>query len=112
GAGPDGAVTTFGRGGSDLTATLLARVLGARDVYLWKDVPGILSADPRLVPGARVIPQLNTREAAELAYYGAQVLHPRALIPLERDTRVFIRPLAQPDAPGAAFSARRPARRP
>jgi aspartokinase/homoserine dehydrogenase 1 len=108
GATPDGAVATLGRGGSDLTATVLARALGARDVYLWKDVPGILSANPRLVPGARVIAQLHTREAAELAYYGAKVLHPRALIPLDRDTRVYIRPFASPDDPGTEISGRRP----
>src|SRR5439155_169833 len=70
GAAPDGQAVTLGRGGSDLTATLLARVLGAREVSLWKDVPGVLTADPRIVPDARVIPQLHVREAAELAYYG------------------------------------------
>jgi aspartokinase/homoserine dehydrogenase 1 len=107
GATPDGGVATLGRGGSDLSATLLARALGARDVFLWKDVPGILSANPRLVPGARVIQQLHTREAAELAYYGAKVLHPRALIPLDRDTRVFIRPFASPESAGTEISGRR-----
>src|SRR5439155_1737140 len=56
GAAPDGQVATLGRGGSDLTATLLARVLGAREVSLWKDVPGLLTADPRIVPDARVVP--------------------------------------------------------
>ncbi|MCU0617495.1 MAG: aspartate kinase [Gemmatimonadaceae bacterium] len=85
GASPDGTVVTLGRGGSDLTATTLARVLRADRVNLWKDVPGLLTTDPRVVPTARVIPQLNVREAAELAYYGAKVLHPRALIPLARD---------------------------
>src|SRR4029077_1112415 len=68
GATPDGQVATLGRGGSDLTATLLARVLGAREVSLWKDVPGLLTADPRIVPDARVVPQVHVREAAELAY--------------------------------------------
>src|SRR6059058_1447970 len=82
GAAPDGQAVTSGRGGSDLTATLLARALGAREVSLWKDVPGVLTADPRIVPDARVIPQLHVREAAELAYYGAKVLHPRALVPV------------------------------
>src|SRR5882724_10324161 len=82
GATPEGEVATLGRGGSDLTATLLARGLGAARVSLWKDVPGLLTADPRVVPDARVIPQLHAREAAELAYYGAKVLHPRALIPV------------------------------
>ena len=67
GAAPDGQVATLGRGGSDLTATLLARVLGAREVSLWKDVPGLLTADPRIVPDARVVPQVHVREAAELA---------------------------------------------
>ena len=102
------AVATLGRGGSDLTATLLGRALGARDVSLWKDVPGLLTADPRVVPDARVIPQLHLREAAELAYYGAKVLHPRALIPVAgRQLPVFVRPFADAAAPGTEISARR-----
>ncbi len=84
GGGADGAVVTLGRGGSDLTATVLGRSLGAQRITLWKDVPGLMTTDPRLVPSARIVPQLNVREAAELAYYGAKVLHPRALIPLAR----------------------------
>ncbi len=108
GASPDGTVTTLGRGGSDLTATVLARVLKASAVHLWKDVPGLLTTDPRIVPAARVIPQLNVREAAELAYYGAKVLHPRALIPLARTTvPVFVRPFADPSAEGTEISSRR-----
>lgn len=90
GRAPDGSVTTLGRGGSDLSATLLGRALGARRVVLWKDVPGILTADPRLVPDARLIPHLHHREAAELAHYGAKVLHPRALIPIA-GTRIILR---------------------
>jgi aspartokinase/homoserine dehydrogenase 1 len=102
------AVATLGRGGSDLTATLLGRALGAREVSLWKDVPGLLTADPRVVPDARVIPQLHLREAAELAYYGAKVLHPRALIPVAgRSMPVFVRPFADAEAPGTEISARR-----
>lgn len=108
GASPDGTVSTLGRGGSDLTATVLARVLKASSVQLWKDVPGLLTTDPRIVPSARVIPQLNVREAAELAYYGAKVLHPRALIPLAR-TRVpvFVRPFGAPEDQGTEISSRR-----
>jgi len=107
-AAEERAVATLGRGGSDLTATLLGRALGAREVSLWKDVPGLLTADPRVVPDARVIPQLHLREAAELAYYGAKVLHPRALIPVAgRQVPVFVRPFADPDAPGTEISARR-----
>jgi aspartokinase/homoserine dehydrogenase 1 len=108
GASSRGELVTLGRGGSDLTATLLARALGASAVNLWKDVPGFLSADPRVVADARVIPQLHTREAAELAYYGAKVLHPRALIPLKRRRiPVYVRPFADPDAGGTEVSARR-----
>jgi len=108
GATSDGQITTLGRGGSDLTATLLAAGLGAREVSLWKDVPGVLTADPRVVPDARLVPQLHVREAAELAYYGAKVLHPRALIPLgKRNIAVRIRPFANPASPGTEISQRR-----
>ena len=107
GRAPDDSITTLGRGGSDLTATLLARVLGARRVVLWKDVPGILTADPRLVPDARLIPELHHQEAAEVAHYGAKVLHPRALIPIA-GTRItlHVRSFVHPDQPGTEVSAR------
>ena len=107
GSAPDGEVTTMGRGGSDLTASLVGRAMGASRVNLWKDVPGLLTADPRIVPDARVLPQLNVREAAELAYYGARVLHPRALIPIiGRKVPLFVRPFAQPTAEGTEVSER------
>jgi aspartokinase/homoserine dehydrogenase 1 len=107
GATPDGEIATLGRGGSDLTATLVARGLGAARVSLWKDVPGLLTADPRVVPDARVIPQLHAREAAELAYYGAKVLHPRALIPVTgRRIPVYVRPFGDPAAEGTEVSER------
>src|SRR5262249_47409538 len=77
-------------------------------VFLWKDVPGFLTADPRVVPDARVVPQLHPREAAELAYYGAKVLHPRALIPIAgRRIRLFVRPFADPSRSGTEISPRR-----
>ena len=107
GSGPDGAVVTLGRGGSDVTAMVLAHALGAESVTLWKDVPGMLTADPQVVPEARLIPRLHVREAAELAYYGAKVLHPRALIGLRDETRLFIRPLADPESPGTEITTRR-----
>jgi aspartokinase/homoserine dehydrogenase 1 len=107
GATAEGEVATLGRGGSDLTATLLARGLSAARVSLWKDVPGLLTADPRVVPDARVIPELHAREAAELAYYGAKVLHPRALIPVTgRRIPVFVRPFADPESAGTEVSER------
>jgi bifunctional aspartokinase / homoserine dehydrogenase 1 len=108
GTGPDGSVTTLGRGGSDLTATLLARALGAARVVLWKDVPGILTADPKAVPDARLVPQLHHREAAEVAYFGAKVLHPRALIPLDGSRiTLHVRSFLDPERPGTEVSARR-----
>jgi aspartokinase/homoserine dehydrogenase 1 len=107
GGGPDGTVTTLGRGGSDLTATLLARSLGAARVVLWKDVPGILTADPRAVPDARLLPQMHHREAAEVAYFGAKVLHPRALIPLDGSSiALHVRSFVHPERPGTEVSAR------
>jgi aspartokinase/homoserine dehydrogenase 1 len=108
GRAPDGSITTLGRGGSDLTATLLGRALGASRVVLWKDVAGILTADPRLVADARLIPQMHHQEAAEVAYYGAKVLHPRALIPLV-DSRIVlqVRSFLNPDDAGTEISARR-----
>ena len=108
GGTPTGDVATIGRGGTDLTATLLGRALRAASVTLWKDVPGLLTADPRIVSDARVIPQVNAREAAELAYYGAKVLHPRALTPLtNRSTPLYVRPFGDPNAAGTEISPRR-----
>jgi aspartokinase/homoserine dehydrogenase 1 len=110
GRGPDGSTTTMGRGGSDLSATLLGRALGIRQVVLWKDVPGILTADPRMVPDARLIPHLHHREAAEVAHYGAKVLHPRALIPISGTRTVLrVRSFLDLSTNGTEISARRSA---
>ena len=79
-----GYITTLGRGGSDLTATMLGAALGAEEVQTWKDVNGILTADPRIVPNARTVPEVTYEEAAELAYFGAQVLHPRSMVPCRK----------------------------
>jgi aspartate kinase len=82
GATVDGRPTTLGRGGSDFSASILAAALDAQELWIWSDVDGILSADPRLVPDARVLEEVTYAEAAELAYNGAKVLHPRTLAPL------------------------------
>ncbi|MDQ6634867.1 MAG: aspartate kinase, partial [Gemmatimonadota bacterium] len=110
GAGPNGVVVTLGRGGSDLSATVLARAIDAREVTLWKDVPGCMTADPRIVPAARVVPVLDAREASELAYYGAKVLHPRTLIPLRNGMTLRLRPFADPAAAGTTIVVGRVAR--
>ena len=82
GRSPEGRTTTLGRGGSDFTATILGGALRATEVLIWTDVDGVYTCDPRVVPDATSIPQLNYREAAELAYFGAKVLHPRTLEPV------------------------------
>ncbi len=110
GAGHEGAVVTLGRGGSDLTAAVLARAVEAREVVLWKDVPGVMTADPRIVPEARVVPMLDAREASELAYYGAKVLHPRTLLPLRSGMTLRLRPFGDPDAAGTTITVGRVAR--
>ncbi len=79
GATQDGVLTTLGRGGSDYSATILGAALGADEVIIWTDVDGVMTADPRLVPDARTIPEISYREATELAYFGAKVLHPKTL---------------------------------
>lgn len=100
----DGTTTTLGRGGSDLTATLLAAALGSGEIWLWKDVPGLLSADPRVVPGARLIPAVNIREAAALSRHGSRLLHPRALSILNGSVSVHVRPFGEPSSTGTVIS--------
>jgi aspartate kinase len=86
-----GATTTLGRGGSDYTAALVGAALEAKEIQIWTDVPGVLTADPRLVANARTVPHLSFEEAAELAYFGAKVLHPKTLHPaIERGIPVRI----------------------
>ncbi len=86
----DGGCAIFGRGGSDYTAAVIARCTGAASLDLWKDVDGFLSSDPGITPGSKTIPYLSYAEAAELAYFGAKVLHPRTVEPLE-DAEIPIR---------------------
>ncbi len=101
GGSPDGETTTLGRGGSDYSATLLGAVLDAAEVQIWTDVPGALSADPRQVTDARVVPQVSYDEAQELAHFGAKVLHPRTIRPaVARDIPVRILSTFAPDEPG------------
>ncbi|MDR0512840.1 MAG: aspartate kinase [Treponema sp.] len=96
-----GNITTLGRGGSDLTATMIAASCGALEVQVWKDVDGILTADPRLVPNARPVETVSYEVASELAYFGAQVLHPRAMQPcMKTGTPVLVKNSYNPEAPG------------
>jgi aspartate kinase len=110
GAAPDGATTTLGRGGSDLSAAIVAAALGADGLEFWKDVDGILTADPRIVPGARPIPALSFREASELAFLGASVLHPSSVQPaVDADVPVRVLNSYRPAAPGTVISSSPPA---
>jgi aspartokinase/homoserine dehydrogenase 1 len=105
GRGADGEVVTLGRGGSDFSAAILARSINARAVTLWKEVDGLMTSDPRSVPTARVLPELHYREAAELAFYGAKVLHPRTMIPLvERKIPLFVRNTFNEALPGTRIA--------
>jgi aspartate kinase len=111
GATPDGRPTTLGRGGSDLSAALLAAALSASRVEIWTDVDGLMTADPRIVPEARVLPLASHLEAAELAAFGAKVLHPETQAPLvaARIPCVVLNSFA-PDRPGTTLlSGARPA---
>ena len=108
GATLQGATTTLGRGGSDFTAALIGAALRAGEIQIWTDVSGFLSADPRVVPEARAIPRLSYAEAAELAYFGAKVLHPRTILPaVALAVPVRICNSREPDAAGTTIDERR-----
>jgi aspartate kinase len=101
GATADGRPTTLGRGGSDFSASILAAVLHASELWIWTDVDGIMTADPRLVPDARILDEITYGEAAELAYAGAKVLHPRTLAPLvAKGIPVWSKNSFAPEKPG------------
>jgi len=105
GATREGTLTTLGRGGSDYSATILGAALGVDEVIIWTDVDGVLTADPRLVPDARVIPEISYREAAELAYFGAKVLHPKTLrAVMPAGIPVWIRNSFAPERAGTKIS--------
>lgn len=100
----EGITTTLGRGGSDYTAALLGRALASDEVWIWTDVDGVMSADPRLVPEARTIRALTYREVGELAYYGARVLHPRTIRPcVEAGIPLRIKNTFRPEHPGTCI---------
>jgi len=82
GATPEGVITTLGRGGSDYSAAIIGSVLPADDVWIWTDVDGVMTTDPRIVSNAVTLPEISYNEIAELAYYGAKVLHPKTIRPV------------------------------
>ncbi|XP_039016850.1 aspartokinase 2, chloroplastic-like isoform X1 [Hibiscus syriacus] len=103
-----GAITTLGRGGSDLTATTIGKSLGLEEIQVWKDVDGVLTCDPNIHPRAEPVPYLTFDEAAELAYFGAQVLHPQSMRPArEGDIPVRVKNSYNPNAPGTLITRNR-----
>ena len=106
GATIEGVQTTLGRGGSDYSATILGAALGASETVIWTDVDGVKTADPRMVPEARTLPEISYNEAAELAYFGAKVLHPNTLRPVSAaGVPVWIRNSFAPERPGTRITA-------
>ncbi len=102
----EGKRTTLGREGSDYTAALLGNYLDAESVTIWKDVPGILNADPRLEPDTILIPSLRYQDAVELSYSGAQIIHPKTIRPLEnKQIPLFVKPFGDPGAAGSKIAA-------
>ena len=102
----DGKRTTLGREGSDYTAALLGNYLDAESVTIWKDVPGILNADPRIEPDTILIPSLRYQDAVELSYSGAQIIHPKTIRPLEnKRIPLYVKPFGNPTADGSCICA-------
>ena len=105
----DGATTTLGFEGSDYTATIVGAALGADDIQIWKDVSGLMTADPRIFAGARTVKSCTFAEAGELTYFGAKVLHPKAIYPAaQKNIPVHIYNSKQPDAAGTSITGSAP----
>jgi aspartokinase/homoserine dehydrogenase 1 len=106
GATPKGVTTTLGRNGSDYTASIIGAGAQADVIEIWTDVDGVLSADPRIVPEAFVIPEISYEEAMELSYFGAKVIHPFTMVPaVEKDIPLLIKNSLNPAAPGTRIAA-------
>ncbi|MEY2805927.1 MAG: hypothetical protein RIR65_344, partial [Planctomycetota bacterium] len=101
-----GRVTTLGRNGSDYSGAIFAALFGAAELHIWTDVDGVLSADPRVVPEARLVERLSYDEACELSYFGAKVIHPQTMAPaIARGIPIVIRNTFNPDHPGTLISS-------
>ena len=106
GGAKNGLLTTLGREGSDYTAALLGHCLNAESVTIWKDVPGVLNADPKWLEGAVLLPNLSYQDAAELTYYGATVIHPKTIRPLaQKEIPLFVRSFLDPEKSGTRIGS-------
>jgi aspartate kinase len=109
---PAGATTTLGRGGSDYSASIIGGCLKAEEIQIWTDVNGVMTADPRIVPDARVLDRVSYKEAAEMSYFGAKVLHPQTIMPaVDENIPILIKNTFAPQVPGTLISAESPALR-
>jgi aspartate kinase len=105
GSTEDGLTTTLGRSGSDYTGSIVGAALGSEEIWIWTDVDGVMTADPRHVNGATVLPQVSYREAAEMSYFGAKVIHPKTMLPaIENDIPIRIKNTFNPPHPGTLIS--------
>lgn len=105
GGAPDGTTTTLGREGSDYSAAIVANVLDAESMSVWKDVDGILNADPKKFPDARKIERLSYMDTIEMAYSGAQIIHPKTIKPLEaKNIPLYVRPFGDKNASGSVIT--------
>ncbi len=105
GGAPDGTTTTLGREGSDYSAAIVANVLNAESMSVWKDVDGILNADPKIFPDARKIERLNYMDTIEMAYSGAQIIHPKTIKPLQqKNIPLYVRPFGDKHATGSVIT--------
>ena len=105
GGAPDGTTTTLGREGSDYSAAIVAHVLDAESMSVWKDVDGILNADPKKFPDAKKLDRLNYTDTIEMAYSGAQIIHPKTIKPLEaKNIPLYVRPFGDKNAPGSVIT--------
>ncbi|MFI3304770.1 MAG: aspartate kinase [Rikenellaceae bacterium] len=109
GSAPDGTTTTLGREGSDYSAAVVANILNAECMAVWKDVDGILNADPKIFPDATKIEQLNYLDTIELAYSGAQIIHPKTIKPLQnKNIPLYVRPFGDKSKPGTVINGEAP----
>jgi aspartate kinase len=101
--------TTLGRGGSDYTASVVGHSIRADEIEIWTDVSGVMTADPRIVPGARVLSEISYKEAAEMSYFGAKVLHPKTILPAaDLGIPIRIRNTFAPEDPGTLITRESP----
>ena len=105
GGAPDGTTTTLGREGSDYSAAIVANVLDAESMSVWKDVDGILNADPKIFPDAKKLDRLNYMDTIEMAYSGAQIIHPKTIKPLQqKNIPLYVRPFGNKSAAGSVIT--------